>query len=101
MRQEASFFDNDAARLVYIAKKLKESLAVELLFCENGIDYGVEADNYKGGMVFQTERVGAFFYVRPDAEQATRALLTQQGYRPAEDSADAEISAESEKGATG
>jgi len=26
-----------------------------------GIDYGVEADNYRGAIIFQSERVGAFF----------------------------------------
>jgi tRNA(His) 5'-end guanylyltransferase len=83
MRQEPAFFDNHDARLVYIAKKLKESLAVELLFCQNGIDYGVEPDRYRGGFIFQSERVGAFFYVRPEAEEQTRTLLTANGYRPA------------------
>jgi hypothetical protein len=82
MRQEATFFDECEPRLVFIAKKLKESLAVELLFCQNGVDYGVEPDRYRGGFVFQTERVGAFFYVRPDAEERTRGLLTQHGYQP-------------------
>lgn len=84
MRQEASFFDDADPRLLYIAKKLKESLAVELLLSENGIDYGVEPDQYRGGFIFQTERTGAFFYVRPDAEPAARALLTQHGYRPSD-----------------
>jgi len=82
MRQEASFFDTCEPRLVYIAKKLKESLAVEKLLCENGVDYGVEPDRYRGGFVFQTERVGAFFYVRPDGEERARQLLAQNGYKP-------------------
>lgn len=84
MRQEASFFDNHDARLIFIAKKLKESLAVELLLSENGVEYGVEADQYRGGFIFQTERTGAFFYVRPDAEESARSLLSQNGYQPAE-----------------
>jgi hypothetical protein len=84
MRQEASFFDDHEPRLIYIAKRLKESLAVELLLTENSVDYGVETDQYRGGFVFQTERTGAFFYVRPDTEASARNLLTQHGYRPAE-----------------
>jgi hypothetical protein len=84
MRQDPSFFDDHHPRLIYIAKKLKESLAVELLLSENEVDYGVETDRYRGGFVFQTERVGVFFYVRPDAEMPARDLLTQNGYQPAE-----------------
>jgi hypothetical protein len=84
MRQEPSYFDEHDPRLVYIAKRLKESLAVELLLTENGLDYGVEADKYRGGFIFQTERTGAFFYVRREAEEAARGLLAQHGYRPAE-----------------
>jgi hypothetical protein len=82
MRQDASYFDDHDPRLIYIAKKLKESLAVELLLSENGIEYGVETDQYRGGFLFQTERTGAFFYVRPETEEASRSLLSQHGYRP-------------------
>jgi len=84
MRQEASFFDDHTPHLVYIAKKLKESLAVELMLSENGVEYGVETDHYRGGFVFHTRRVGAFFYVRPDVEDRARGLLSQHGYRPAD-----------------
>jgi hypothetical protein len=84
MRQDPAFFDDHEPRLIYIAKKLKESLAIELLLCENEVPYGVEADNYRGGAIFQSERVGAFFYVRADAEVRARDLLTRHGYRPAQ-----------------
>ena len=84
MRQDSSFFDDHDPRLIYIAKKLKESLAVELLLSENGVEYGVETDQYRGGFVFQTQRTGAFFYVRPDSEEIARNLLTRNGYRPAQ-----------------
>ena len=65
MRREPEFFDDTEPKLIYIAKKLNESLKLEGLLTEAGLDYGVEADKYRGGMIFQTERVGAFFYVRP------------------------------------
>jgi hypothetical protein len=84
MRQDATYFDDHDPCLIFIAKKLKESLAVELLLCENGVDYGVETDQYRGGFIFQTERTGAFFYVRPDAEESARSLLARHGYRPAD-----------------
>ena len=53
------------------------------MLCEAGVDYGVETDTYQGGIVFQSERTGAFFYVRPDAEEGARSLLAQHGYQPA------------------
>lgn len=84
MRQDASYFDDHDPRLIYVAKRLKDSLAIEVLLCENGFDYGVEADTYRGGFLFPSQRTGAFFYVRPDAETAARSLLEQHGYRPAE-----------------
>jgi hypothetical protein len=89
MRQEASYFDGHDPCLIYIAKRLKESLAVELLLSENGVEYGVETDQYRGGFIFQSDRMGAFFYVRPEAEEGARTLLSQNGYHPAERSPDA------------
>jgi hypothetical protein len=84
MRQAASYFDDHTPRLIFIAKKLKESLAVELLLSENGVEYGVETDQYRGGYIFQADRMDAFFYVRPDAETLARDLLTRHGYQPAD-----------------
>ena len=82
MKQEADFFDGKETRLVYIAKRLREALALEELLTAAGIDYLVEADSYRGGFIFQSERVGAFFYVVEDAEAAARDLLAQNRYRP-------------------
>ena len=53
--------------LVYIAKKLQEALRLESAFTESGVDYAVETDKYSGGVIFRSERVGAFFYVLPEA----------------------------------
>ena len=44
----------------------------------------MEADTYRGGFLFFTERVGAFFYVAPDTEPAARELLSANGYKPYE-----------------
>jgi hypothetical protein len=84
MRKEPSYFDDHEPRLIYLAKKLKESLAIELLLCENGVDYGVETDEYRGGFLFASQRTGAFFYVRPDIEESARSLLAEHGYQPAD-----------------
>ena len=85
MRREPDFFGEETElALVYIAKKLKESLALEDVFNQAGLDYLVEPDTYSGGMIFKSERVGAFFYVAPGGEAGVREVLIQAGYRPYE-----------------
>jgi hypothetical protein len=66
--------------LVYIAKRLKEALAIEKIFTDAGLEYVVEPDLYSGGIIFRTERTGAFFYVDPENQTQARALLTQANY---------------------
>jgi len=82
VRRDADFFGDRDVTLVYIAKRLSEAKRVEALFTEAGIDYGVEADQYFGGFVFQRVRIGAFFYVLPPAAEAARLALSRGGYRP-------------------
>jgi hypothetical protein len=67
--------------LVYIAKKLKEALRLESAFTEAGVDYAVEPDKYSGGVIFRSERVGAFFYVLPEAAEQARAIMQQHGFQ--------------------
>jgi hypothetical protein len=67
MKQEASFFDNREPVLIYIAKKLRDATRLESVLTEAGVDYGVEADEYRGGVVFASTRIGAFFYVLPES----------------------------------
>jgi hypothetical protein len=83
MKQDASFFDGYEPILIYIAKRLKDALRLESIFTAAGLDYGVEADEYRGGVLFSRVRVGAFFYVRPDAVQSAHDLMRRNGYRPA------------------
>ena len=84
MKQEAAYFEGRDPRLVYIAKRLRDALRLESIFTESGIDYGVEADQYRGGIIFQTVRAGAFFYVLPENEVAARETMVRHGYRPFE-----------------
>ena len=84
MRQEPAFFDGKEPVLVYIAKRLNEALRLESTFSNAGVDYGVEADEYRGGFIFQRVRTGAFFYVLPDAAEEARRVMREHGYRPAE-----------------
>jgi hypothetical protein len=82
MKQEASFFTGYEPALIYIAKKLKDALRLEEVFTSSGVDYGVEADEYKGGVIFHTTRVGAFFYVRPDSAEVAREIMRRHGFEP-------------------
>ena len=82
MKQEPSYFDGQEPALVYIGKKLKDALRLEQRLTAAGIDYGVEADHYRGGLIFQTDRVGAFFYVLPTDVERTHKLMLESGYKP-------------------
>ncbi len=83
MRRDLEFFGGEDVdlELVYIARKLKEALKLENQFTEAGHDYLVEADKYRGGLIFQTERIGAFFYVLPEKAAEVRAFLAGLGYK--------------------
>ena len=83
MKQEAEFFGEDVELiLLYIAKRLKEALKLEALLDEAGLDYLVEPDRYRGGLIFQTERVGVFFYVAPKKDEDARKVLMEKGFKP-------------------
>jgi hypothetical protein len=82
MKQEAAFFDGKEPVLIYIAKRLRDALKLESLLTEAGLDYGVEADEYRGGIIFSTTRAGAFFYVLPDSTSAAFEVMRRSGYKP-------------------
>lgn len=82
MKQDSSFFAGHEPALVYIAKKLKDALRLESAFTEAGVDYGVEADEYRGGVLFRSVRVGAFFYVLPDTLEAAHQIMRRHGFEP-------------------
>ena len=82
MRREPDFFGERDLVLIYIAKRLREALRLEELLTAASLDYLVEPDRYAGGVVFRSERVGAFFYVAPEAESAARQALLDRGLRP-------------------
>jgi hypothetical protein len=84
MKRDADFFGEGRAELVYIAKRLRDAQRLESILTAAGVDYGVEADTYRGGIVFRTERIGAFFYVLPEALEATYRIMRENGYRPLE-----------------
>jgi hypothetical protein len=81
LREPEHFGDQELA-LIYIAKRLNEALRLEKLLTDAGLDYLVEPDKYSGGIIFQSERVGAFFYVTPGDEGAAKDTLTRSGFQP-------------------
>lgn len=82
MKQDAAYFEGKEPALVYIAKRLKDALRLESIFTEAGMDYGVEVDHYRGGIIFRGARAGAFFYVLSGAEERAREIMRQHGYTP-------------------
>ena len=82
MKQDASYFDGKDPVLIYIAKRLKDALRLEGLFTEAGVDFGVEADEYRAGVIFRTVRAGAFFYVLPETVDAAHSVMRRNGYTP-------------------
>jgi len=81
MKRDAEWFEGYEPELLYIAKKLRDATQLETVLTEAGIDFGVEADEYQGGVIFRRTRIGAFFYVRPETRDAARAVLKEKGYR--------------------
>ena len=82
MKQDASFFEGKEAELIYIAKRLRDALRLEGILAAAGLDYGVETDEYRGGIIFHTVRTGAFFYVLPESVPAACETMRRNGYKP-------------------
>ena len=81
MRQPPEFFGEEELSLIYVAKRLDEALRLEGLLEQSGFDYLVEPDKYSGGVIFRSERVGAFFYVSPSNEPAAREAMHRAGFK--------------------
>mgnify|MGYP000880159784 CR=1 FL=1 len=81
MRQPAEFFDDVDIVLVHIASTLRGALKLESLLTDNGLDYAVETDSYRSGLIFRTERVGAFFYVAAADADWARSLMRAHRFK--------------------
>jgi hypothetical protein len=82
VKQEPSYFEGKSPVLVYIAKRLKDALRLETILTEAGVEFAVEADEYRGGVIFRSVRAGAFFYVLPESVEAAFAALRGHGFTP-------------------
>jgi hypothetical protein len=81
MRREPEFFQDSEMDLIFIAKNLKEALRLESALTESGVEYAVETDKYSGGLLFRSTRIGAFFYVLPEALERAREVMHQHRFR--------------------
>lgn len=81
MRRDPDYFGDREMDLIFVAKRLKDALRLEDLLTQAEIDYAVETDTYQGGVVFLSERTGAFFYVLPEALQRAQEVLSTNGFR--------------------
>ena len=84
VRRDPDYFGERELELVYVARRLKEALALEEVLTHHSVDYVVEPDKYIGGILFRRERVGAFFYVASDEESRVRQVMIEHGYQPHE-----------------
>ena len=82
VKQDAAYFEDAEPVLIYIGKRLKDSVRLEEIFTAANVDYGVEADEYRGGVIFSSVRTGAFFYVRPEAAESACEVMRCNGYKP-------------------
>jgi hypothetical protein len=84
VRRNPEFFEEAELDLLYVARRLREALKLEMLLTEADLDYLVETGLYTGGFLMRRELTGAFFYVAPaDLTRAREVLLTNR-YRPYE-----------------
>ena len=82
MRCDLEFFKGAELHLLYMARRLREALAVETLLGQGEVEYFVEPGPYKGGLIFPRELTGAFFYVLPADLPRAREILTRHKYKP-------------------
>ena len=82
MKQDPGYFTDKDPALIYIARRLRDALRLESILTEEGLDYGVEADEYRGGVIFRTVRAGAFFYVLPEVVDRAHDVMRRHGYKP-------------------
>ncbi len=82
MRQEPEFFGEQELVLVYMARRLKDALALERVLDDGGIDYAVVPAPYASGLLFPFQRVGAFFYVVPEIQENVVQVMRKNGFKP-------------------
>ena len=67
---------------IYIARKLADAQRLEEVLKLAGIEYDLEPKTYQGGLIFRSERVGAFFFVEPELWERAASVMQENGFRP-------------------
>jgi len=80
--RNSDFFGDIDLDLLFIAGRLKEAKRLEAALDAAGLDYLIETDTYRGGFIFVSERVGAFFYSRPEDTDRARQAMREAGFKP-------------------
>jgi hypothetical protein len=83
MKKEADYFEGQEPSLIFIAKRLRDATRLEAVLSAAGVDYGVEADEFMGGVIFRRMRTGAFFYVRPESRERAIEVMLENNFIPA------------------
>ena len=81
MRRDPVEYDGQEVELVYIAASLGEAHRIESILDNQGIDYTIEVEHYRSGIIFASVRAGAFFYVALESAGRSRETLKQFGYK--------------------
>ena len=84
MKKDADYFGDEELELIFIAKRLRDATRLEEILTEADLDYAVQPDEYLGGIIFKTKRIGAFFYVRSEVRERAVEVLQANNYVPAE-----------------
>jgi hypothetical protein len=84
MRRDEDFFGEQELSLIYVARRLREAKKLEALLEAAGIDYLIELDTYRGGVIFISERVGVFFYTTSAQIETARLRMRDGGFKPFE-----------------
>ena len=79
-RVEPEALANHEVARVYIAGTLAEAQQVEALLGGNGVNYVVQVEQYRAGILFGP-RNGAAFYVTDSQATFCRQQLTAAGFR--------------------
>jgi len=79
MRHPPEDYEGQELELVYIAARLEEAQKVEAILDEQGLDYTIQVEHYRSGVIFTSLRAGAFFYAAPDEAANCRRALAAQG----------------------
>ena len=82
MKKDSDYFEGHDPQLIYIAKRMRDASKLESILTAADIDYGVEPDEYEGGIVFRTTRIGAFFYVLPELREKAISVMRENHYVP-------------------